>query len=364
VAISSGAGPHFAWVSVNGAMFPLTSGGAEQNATRKSSSFYGELPLNYPGALATFGTLGANSSAVIVSTRGITEPLVTGEIDVADCSFVKGIIRFAGRDQSAQLHALKTNQTWTNQLGSQIVQQLASMAGLGVQADPSTLLAGKMVNIDYAKIADGVSAATVIHKLAELDGARWWVKNGTLYYQLLSNPAGIYTLNYVPPTPESPMAADFLDLQVKRNIQASKNISVTVKSWHPRQKQVFTGQANAGGSGGGQQTYEYHLPNLLQDHAQQYATSKANDIASNALKLTAKCVGDPTIDVAMGLVLSGTGIFDQLYQMDSIHHLFGMKGHTMTISARLPSSGGAGTGGAIGGSAGIGSVGGAALGGG
>ena len=81
-----------------------------------------------------------------------------------------------GATSRAQLHAIKSSQVSINQPGSQIVQQLAAQAGLSVQADTSALMAGKYVNIDYARISDSISLAAVIHKLAEFDGARWWVK--------------------------------------------------------------------------------------------------------------------------------------------------------------------------------------------
>ncbi len=296
--------------------------------------------MSYPGALATFATLGQNTAAVIVSTRGATAPLVTGEIDSADIEFVGTKIKVTGRCQSAQLHANKSSEKWVNQPGSSIVSQLAGRVGLGVQADQSLLLAGKLVQIDYAKMTDGISYAAVIHKLSELDGARWWVKNGTLFYQSLASPTGIYTLNYVPPTPESPMVADFFRLNIRRNIQASKTVNVTVKSWNPKKKQVFVGQGTAGGTAPGTVNYTYHIPNLQQDHAQQHANARAREHARHALTLSAEVVGDPTIDVAMALQLAGTGFFDQEYEMDTVHHTFGMAGHKMTITAKLPTTSG------------------------
>lgn len=344
MAISTGAGPHFAWLSVNGATFPIKEGSADQNATKKSSTFSAKLPMSYPGALATFATLGQNTSSIIVSTRGVTATLLTGEIDTADTDLVGTQIHITGRDQSAMLHATKSAEKWTNQPGSSIVSQLAGRVGLSAQVDPSIVLAGKQVQIDYAKVTDGVSLASVIHKIAEIDGARWWVSNGTLFYQSLANPQGIYTLNYVPPTPDNPMVADFLQLRIRRNVQASKTINVNVKAWHPKKKQVFVGSGTMTGSVGGTTNYTYHAPNYEQDHVNQFAQSKAREHARDALRLTAEVAGDPSINVAMGLQLSGTGYFDQLYQMDSVRHEFGMRGHTMTITAKLPGAGGSSSG--------------------
>jgi hypothetical protein len=336
MAISSGVAPHLAWLSVNGAMFPVQSGSAEQAATRSSSTFSAEIPLQYPGALDTLATLSDNTASVIVMSHGVTAPLVTGEIDSVDIKFIEGMISVHGRCKSAKLHEKKSSEKWVNKKTGQVVQDLASRAGLSVQADPGLLNAGKFVNIDWARVTDGISFASVIHKMAELDGARWWTDaSGNLQYRYVNSPAGIYTLNY---SPGPPISADFFTLTVKFNIQAAKQQKVTVKSWHPKQKKVNQGQASAGGSGGPVE-YNYHIPNLTPEQAQQYAKSKAAEHARHAYTLNAHCVGDPSIDVAMALALSGTGYFDGQYQIDSVHHHFGNSGHDMEISAKTPGQG-------------------------
>src|SRR5215471_17655437 len=58
MAISSGAGRHYAWVSVDGGMFPVQHGTADQHATRKSSTFSALIPMSYPGADQAFSTQG------------------------------------------------------------------------------------------------------------------------------------------------------------------------------------------------------------------------------------------------------------------------------------------------------------------
>jgi hypothetical protein len=336
MAISSGVGPHFAWVKTTGGTFPLEHGSATQNAQRKSSQFSGTLPLYYPGARAAFANLGENTSSVIVSTRGQEAPLVTGEILTVEFDYIVGNIRFTGHDMSDKLHGMKSSEKWNNKTGQDIVKDLAGRAGLGFQGSVSSgLMAGKKVFQDYAKVTDGMSFSSVIHKLAEFDGARWWVNGGgVLMYMGLTETQGVYTLNYNPGPPER---ADFTKLSVKRNIPAGKDISVKVQSWNPKLKQVFEHITNIGGSGGKNQ-YTYHIPNLLMDHVQQKAKSKANEAASHELKVVAECVGDPTINPAMGLSLSGTD-FDQLYQIEEIHHEFGMSGHTMTIHAKSSKGG-------------------------
>lgn len=332
MAITSGAGPHFAYLNVNGGSFPIEHGSVEQQATRKASTFSAAIPLSYPGAEATLANLGDNTTTISVSTRGITATLVTGEIDTTSFDIIGRTLRVHGRDKSAKLHEKQTSEKWLNKKGSEIVQELCGRVGLSCNAEASGLMAGKLLQQDYVRLSDNVTFAQIIHKLAEFDGARWWVDaQGTLNYVAAGSPSGIYTLNYVPPAPF--IRADFTKLVITRNVQAGKSVKVTVKSWHPKDKKVYKKESTVQGNGGPLE-YNYNLPNLKQDHVDQHAKSRANEVARNELKLDASVVGDPNCNVAMGLQLTGTGIWDQLYEMDCVHHEIGMSGHRTTITAR------------------------------
>lgn len=344
MAIDQGAGPHFAWVTVNGAAFLLKSGSVQQHATRRSSTFSGVLPLNMFGALETFASLGENESSIWVENVAGEGTLIEGEIDAYDVKYVSGLIHFHGRDKSGKLHQMVSSQKWSNQTGANIVSQLAGQAGLGFSSDGgSGLMAGRQVQQDYTKLTNGISLASAIHQLATLDGARWWVQGGTLFYMMNGGSSGTFEINYVPPGPggNSPYAAaNFLKLSVHRNIQASKTANVSVNSWNHSKKKKYSGSASAGGGVPGSLNYTYALPNLMQDHAQQYAKSRANEIARHGLRITAETVGDPACQAGMTLILTGTGFFDGAYEIDAVDHTFGMGGYTMRITARLPGGGG------------------------
>lgn len=338
MAITSGAGPHFAWLNVNGSTFPIEHGSVEQQKTKRSSTFSATIPLSYPGAEATLATLGDNAATITVSSRGIDGLLFTGEVDETRFDYIGRIIQVTGRDKAARLHEKKTSEKWINKKGHEIVKDLAGRVGLGVEVDDSALRAGKLLQQDHVRLSDNVSYAYVIHKLAEFDGARWWVDvGGMLHYAMSGSQAGTYSLNYVPPL-DGPMVADFMRLVICRNVQAGKNIKVTVKSWHPKDKQVYTGEFYNNGNGG-TLNYDYHIPNLKQDHVDKYAKSRANEIGRHELRLEANVVGDPTINVAMGLQLNGTGYWDQNYEMDAISHEIGMSGHRTRIVARSRKTG-------------------------
>jgi hypothetical protein len=333
LAISSGVHPHQAWLSVNGTLIPLLHGSCEQAATRKSSTFSGTVPLNYPGAQALLAGLGDNASGVVVQSNGMgPTPLVMGEIDNTSFDYGRaGTINVSGRCNSSKLHNKKINQKFINQPTTSIVSQLAGMAGLGISLSGGAgHIAGKEMNQEFAKMTDGQSLASVITKCAEYDCARWWVDaSSILHYDILPKGGGGYSVTYVAGPPES---ADFLSLTVKRNVQAGKTVTTQVKSWHTKSKQAADATATAPGKGGPIE-YKFTIPGLHQDEAQNWAKSKGSEVARHEITVTAKVVGDTSINVQNGLTVSGTG-FDGSYVIDSVHHQFGMSGHTMTITAR------------------------------
>jgi hypothetical protein len=336
MAITSGVGPHFAWLNVAGSSFPIEHGSVTQSAKRKSSSFSGVIPLSYPGAAAALANLGDNTATITVSTRGMTGTLVTGEVDAVVFGFIDRVINFSGRDKSAKLHDNKSSEKWLNKKPSEIVQDLIGRVGLSGNITASKLMAGKKLEQDYVYLSDNVSFGYLIHKLSQFDGARWWVDpNGQFNYVPLGSQQGVYSI-FVNQDSE-PISADCVQLRIRRNIQAGKTISATVKSWHPKKKQVFSYSSNVQGNGG-PKNYNYHVPTLLQDHVTKHAQSQANEKARHELTVDATVVGDPSVQAGMGLQVSGTD-FDQVYEIDTVHHEIGMNGHHTQIVARSAKSG-------------------------
>jgi len=274
---------------------------------------------------------------VTVMTRGMTGTLFTGEVDEAEFDFIGRVIRVNGRDKSAKLHENKTSEKWLNKQTTDIVQDLIGRVGLSGNIAASGIQAGKQLQQDYVKLSDNVSYAYVIHKLAELDNARWWVDpNGNFNYVPIGQPQGIYSIMINQDA--QPISSDCIELRIRRNIQAGKTISTTVKSWHPKKMQVFQYQSNVEGNGG-PVNYNYHIPNLLQDHVTKHAQSLANEKARHELTVSATVVGDPSVQAGMGLQLSGSNFFDQVFDIDTVTHDFGMGGHLTHITARSAGQG-------------------------
>jgi hypothetical protein len=336
MAITSGEGPHAAWLNVGGTTFPIEVGNVSQQAKRKSSSFSAAIPMSYPGARAELSSLGDNEATISVMTRGQTGTLITGEVDATEFDYIGRVIRVTGRDKSAKLHDTKTSEKWLNKKPSEIVQDLIGRVGLSGNVTASELLAGKQLQQDYVKLSDNVSLAYIITKLAQLDGARWWVDpNGQFNYVPIGSPQGTYSISINQNA--EPISSDCLYLRVSRNVQMGKTQKVTVSAWHPKKKQVFTYTSNVEGNGGPKE-FNYHIPALEQDHVQKHARSRAAERARHELTVQAQVVGDISVSAGMGLRLSGTD-FDQVFDIDAIHHEFGMSGHRTSLTARSAKEG-------------------------
>lgn len=337
MAVTTGAGPHSAWLIVDGTEMLIESGSVTQSATRKTADFHCSLPCTQQNYDALAGIVD-NKATVEVMTRGSRNTVITGEVKSFNIDYIGGVIRVVGHDLSTRLHENKTSEKWLNKKPSEIVRDLIGRVGISAgNVAESDLMAGKTTVQDFVKLSDNVSFAYVIHKLSQLDGARWWVDpKGQFHYVPSGSPAGSYSI-FIDRS-KRPIVSDCLDLRINRNVPAGKRIHVNVKSWHPRQKQVFHGQATIPGQGGSLE-FNYHIPNLMQDHVTKYAQSMASERARHAITISATVVGDPMVQAGMGLQLNGTDHYDGVYDLDTVRHDFGMSGHRTHMTARGPGEG-------------------------
>lgn len=339
MAVDSGVAPHKAFLNANGGSWPIEQGTVTQKATRESSSYDVAIPLEYPGAYdALVTTLDDAQSSIEASGPGGSGELIDGPISKIKVDYISGTISVQGTDLSVKAHQTKVAQKWMNQTADGVISQLVGQIGLGYSSDGgSGLMVGKKVENDYVKLADNVSAAYVIHKIAEFEGSRWWVKNGTFFFKKIGTAmGGGYSINI---NPGPPIRSDCMLLVVSYDVIAGQTVNTEVKSYSPPKKQLHTGQATIGGRGG-TLNYNYHVPNMEQDHAQQLAKAKAAEIARHEITIEATVVGDPSIDIGQGLTLSGTGVFDGSYELDRIIHTFGYAGYTMDLLSKGKQSGG------------------------
>lgn len=337
MAITSGVGPHAAWLNVSGTSFPVERGSVTQEATRKTSSFQVRIPMSLPGAADALAWVGDNDATITVLARGQTSTLFTGEIKEVTFDYIGRTISVRGQDKSGQLHQNKSSEKFQNQLNSDVVSDIVGRVGLAGNVFPSQLMAGKKLEQDFVKLSDNVSFSQLIHKMSELDGNRYYVDpDGQFHYEPFgSSTRGAYSININ--QDQQPISSDCLVLKVTRNVEAGKTVEVGINAWHPKLKHLFQNKATVPGNGG-PHLYNFNLPTQLQDHVDKHATSKANEYARGELTVHATVVGDPAVSAGMDLQLSGTQ-FDQTFDIDTVHHEFGMGGYRTSIVARSAKQG-------------------------
>ena len=336
MAITSGVGPHAAWLNCNGT-WPIEHGQVSQSAKRRTSSFSCTVPLSYPGAYAALANLGDNTATITVMSVAGEGTLFTGEVDEVEFDYIRRSIHVSGRDKSKKLHENQSNDKWVNKKTTDIVQDLIGRVGLSGNIAAAGVMAGKKLEQDYVKLTSNLNFAQIISKLAQIDGARWWVdQNGIFQYVPYGSPNGSYSIEIQQQS--DPISSDTIEFKIRRNVNAGKSIQTTVKSWHPRKKQIFQYQSNVPGNGG-PLIYDYHLPTLQQQDVTKRAQSRAMGKAIHELTVIATVIGDPAIHAGMGLSVSGTEYFDQTYDMTHVNHNFGMSGYLTHITAQSPKEG-------------------------
>lgn len=249
MAITSGVGKHSAWLNAGG-RFLIERGQVQQSAQRKSSTFHCTIPISEKGAYDALAQIGGDDEVTIeVMTRGATSTLITGTINDVDFDYIGRKITVTGRDKSAGLHENKSSEKWVNKSTTDVVRDLIGRIGMVGKFDDMQNMAGKILEQDFVKLSDNVSYAYVIHKLAERDGARWWVDaQGVFHYAKFNSPTGTYSI-YVDQS-SMPVRSDCLHLRVTHNKQAGKTIEVDFKAWHPRDKKVHQHTTVIPGFGG------------------------------------------------------------------------------------------------------------------
>lgn len=343
---------HRAWLQAAGRRWEVSSGQAMLSATRESSHFSCSFPLHKDGAEEAFAFPDSLDAEVIIRSGFADETLVSGEIDSADFDYDSGIISVRGRCKSAKLHQTLTAEKFINQTPDQIVKKLIEKAGLQGDISEEALKAGREWNKDWVRLTDNVSVASVIHKMAEFMGCRWWVDGrGKFHMKRAGESDGTYSVFYEKPA-GGPARSDQLTIRVHRNYQASKSIEVNFRSWRQLEKRAYESKKTAPGIGG-TTTYEYETPGLTQQHLDRFARSRLAEHVRHEIGLTISGPGDTSCVAGMDLELRGTA-FAQKFEIDQVNHSFGMGGHRMTIGATNARKGRSEDGGAGGGGGGFG----------
>ena len=346
-----------ALLSVGGSQIVCISAEVSNSRTRKSDTFNAELSLTYAeqnGMDLSFWSSEDQMNAELIFTDGdMSQLLLSGQVDEVTIDLVDRIVKVSGRDASAKLSETRFSKKYNNQSVEDIVSEIAGENGLSPVIETNSDSggqddAGKKYKDDTTHLVLNKTYFEVLSDLAEREGSYWYVLGQELHFVPKDNGGDTYDLVYQEPTQDQYESGNFIKLTLKRNLRASQNINVNIKSWHSKDAQVYTGQAQGGGGGSDTLTYNHEIPMLNQDQVNTVAQSKLSDYTRHAYGVTVEMPGDLSLTVEQQLNLSGTDSeFDQAYDIDHIEWRINEDGgFEMTVEGKTSGqSGGSGGGG-------------------
>jgi phage protein D len=342
MAIASGVRAPRAWLSLNGAKILCESASVTLNATRASSRFEADVPMDLLLAngwtIASLASIKEIQGSIYISNDVNSDSsgvqMISGPIDDIYVNFPEQTVSIHGCDVSRNMHNNLNTTQYLNQTSSQIASTIAGKYGLSLFGSSSGMV-GKLYTKDFVKLFDGESDWTAIQHLAEIEGYVAYIQGSTIYFQSPGQ-GGSYSVNYQPPTPGSPASGDFLSIQLHVNLNLGGTVQSTASALEPRQNMNVTATATCSGNGGNTLKYDCRSANMTQDQVQKLARSYVFMSVRHEMEIEAELVGDTSLLAGMSLQISGTqSQFDNSYPIDCVHHeVNGEVGYTMHVQAR------------------------------
>lgn len=332
-----------AYIIVGGEMLNAVSVDVDLGKTHKSDTFHAEIPFSaLPAAMDVNWWSTANDISVQVQislddVSGAVQ-LFDGKVDQVGHDFAGRLMKISGRDKVAALIDNKTTEKFNNQSPDQVVKTIASRRGITVDADAVPKKAGKLFQIDYAKLTHRLSEWTAINKIADESGMTAYMTGGTLYFKPVGEQLPVLNVVYVPPTIESFAEGNFMSLTTSRNLVVGRPVNVTVQSWNHKEKKAYSTTKSEPGTGD-PLVYNYTSPGLTGDQTEKLADKRLAENTSHELSFNLDMPGDPTVTPRFAMQLSGTGTaYDQEHEITTIHHSISQGGgYRMTVSAKSKS---------------------------
>ena len=335
--VTSGVRAVRAFLRVDGTKIPVETMRVSLPAERKSSTFSATVAVSaLPPGLGEDYWASQNPETVecVVIIGGAETVLMTGTMDTMHAALAETKLDFSGRCKSAMLHEKKSREKFNNKQPEEIIKDLAGRVGLTANVDSFGFKAGKYQQIDWAHLTYGHSYSEIIHRMADMIGARWWVDGKTL--NVKKDPMdGVYVVNYQRGAPDK---SDAKRVMVTRNFQAARPAKVTTQGWDPKKKKAIKEISNVSGVGSTiEYTYENH--GIAPDKAMKHSKAKAKDHARHEFSISVSMAGDTSVARATKLRLAGNA-YAQDFEIDNITHVVAFGGGLQTdITARGPKTG-------------------------
>lgn len=244
-----------AWVSCGGGMINVEE--CEVTLVRSSGSgshYEAVMALDEesnPGA--AFWSSGSITASIIgTNGDGATSTLITGPVIEVEIDFHDRKVRIQGTDDTQSAATTRTDENFTNQQTTDVVQQIAGRFGWGVQTDGGGSMAGRTFDgQNYCYITNNDSCWDAIQAMAAQDGKIAFLDGqNTLYYITpgdLNN--GTFEVVYTPPSAEGYETSNVMSLVCHRDPQIDGGVAAQASSWDTRQQQPYNVQTG-GGQGG------------------------------------------------------------------------------------------------------------------
>lgn len=263
-----------------------------------------------PGGAAYYAGLQSGIVTIGIDMGGGAPPLLTGQIDNVTMDFALGQVMLSGRDLSARLIDTEVDETFSNRTSSQIAEGFASEAGLDANVTATTVLVGQYYELTHAR------TGLALHSR---HATRWDLLAALAEIERFSLSVTGTILNFAPRIMPVPMVLTFgqnlLSLTIDRALALTAP-RVTVKSWNPKLKQMFS--SSVGTSGG----VTLVQPNLTQSQADRLATARQAELAVQAVLVRGSVPGEVTMVPDSIVLLQGTSTgLDGSYRVRSVERV-------------------------------------------
>ncbi|QAU22603.1 hypothetical protein EO087_00285 [Dyella sp. M7H15-1] len=272
--------------------------------------------------------------------------VLVGNVDDMHYDPVQRTLELTGRDLTSLLIDAKTTETFCNQTASQIATTLAQRHGLTPVVTVTSDMAGRYYQIDHIQLTDAHTEWDLLTWLAAQVGYVVYVKAHELHFEPAPNPstAPVYPIMWTPADTTQTFQATVEQLSFSRTLTVGKTMTVTVRSWNPKQRHGFsqtypTGRTKGirpGTATAPAQQYFLTIPNLMPDQAVKRAQAKYNELIRQEMRMSVVMPGYSALTIAHVIQVTGTGtVFDQNYFPESIVRRMGIdESYFMSVSAR------------------------------
>lgn len=280
-------------------------------------------------------------------TRTELTSWLTGWADDIEVDPIADEIVITGRDKTSLLVDTKKAIAFTNKRSSDIATQIATIAGLSVDVDPTQAFTGTAASTIMQMVNDRGTYWDVLTKLAQIEQYNVYVAGNTLFFKKAQAVKDQYVLRYQPPGAAAWAQVNAVSMRFSRNLSVARGTKVTVLSWNQKTgKQVSavaqrarvknSTTSKAGSNGLPTAEYTFIFPNLTPQQAQDRANALVADISQHEVNVSADMPGDDLLTTNVAVKVIGTNsAFDQIYYPASIRRSYSWdEGYRMNVRAR------------------------------